>query len=170
MIFVTVGTSHFPFKRLLEEICFISKILGKKEEIIIQSGVTPIPLERPGWLKIYPFLPFHKMVNYYKEADLIITHGGLASIFQPLLSGNGRVIVVPRRQRYSEHVDDHQWEFAKYLKRKYGIVVIEDIKQLRFWFKEDHRPQIIRKMNYVSSRDGANELCKNLISFTEKIG
>ena len=44
-----------------------------------------------------------------EKSDLIITHAGTGSVIPPLKLGK-KVIVVPRLEKYKEHLDDHQLE------------------------------------------------------------
>ena len=44
-----------------------------------------------------------------EKSDLVITHAGTGSVIPPLKLGK-KVIVVPRREKYKEHLDDHQLE------------------------------------------------------------
>lgn len=63
--------------------------------------------------------------RYLKQARLIITHGGPATIYQSLYLGR-KPWVVPRMKRYHEHVNDHQLLFAQYLHKKHLIYLFQD--------------------------------------------
>lgn len=45
------------------------------------------------------------------DADVVVIHGGVGTI-RAALSMKKRVVVVPRRSIYGEHVDDHQMEIV----------------------------------------------------------
>lgn len=127
MIFVTVGTHEQPFDRLLK--C-IDKMIeeGKiKEEVIVQKGYTEYELKN---CKSYKLIGYDEMQQYIMDARIVITHGGPAS-FLNVLSFNKIPIVVPRRKEFNEHVNDHQFEFAKQVeKRMRNIIVASDEEEI----------------------------------------
>ena len=127
MIFVTVGTHEQPFNRLVE---FVDKLKENgtiQEEVIIQTGFSTYEPKVCKWSKLFPY---QEMVNNVAEARIIITHGGPSSFIMPLQVGK-IPIVVPRKKRYEEHVNDHQVDFAKAVaERKGNIIVVEEMEQL----------------------------------------
>ncbi len=110
MIFVTVGTQKIKFTRLFK---YLENI--KDDDVIIQSGFNKIK-EKDNY-QIYESIPFYDMKKYIDKCDTLITHGGPDNIFYSLLKGK-KVIVVPRQEKYKEHINDHQLYFANYLDRK----------------------------------------------------
>ena len=71
------------------------------------------------------------MEKYVKEARLVITHGGPSSFIMPLQVGK-TPIVVPRQEKYGEHVNDHQLNFAREVeKRQKNILVVQEISDLQ---------------------------------------
>lgn len=128
MIFVTVGTHEQQFNRLIEE---IDKL--KEEEIItsdvfIQVGFSDY---RPRFCEWKQFLSYDEMNSLMKKSDTIITHGGPATFMNVIANGK-KPVVVPRRKKFGEHVNDHQLDFCKRIVQEgYDLVVIEDIKEIR---------------------------------------
>lgn len=127
MIFVTVGTHEQPFNRLIKEIDILK---GKKiiiDDVFIQTGFSNyIPIN----CKWERFISFELMEKYSNQANLIITHGGPAS-FMKILNLGKIPIVVPRQVSFSEHVNNHQLDFARKVKEKgYKIIIIENIGEL----------------------------------------
>lgn len=109
MIFVVLGTHELPFDRLLKE---IDKLIlaGKiNEEVLVQAGHTKFRSER---MKFFDFTTYEHMAELYREASLIITHGGTGSITMGMKMGK-KVIAVPRLVKYGEHNDNHQLEIVK---------------------------------------------------------
>ena len=128
MILVLLGTQNNEFTRLLKE---IEKNIDKKnieEEVIVQSGFTKYESHR---MKIFDMLPKEELIDYVKKANLVITHGGVGSI-QTALQENKKVIAVPRKAKYSEHVNDHQCQIVKTFDEK-GYVIgtngVEDLEE-----------------------------------------
>lgn len=119
MIFVTVGTHHQPFKRLLDAL----NQLG--DELVVQYG----PGEPPAAQHAEPFMPFDEMLERFREADTVITHAGVGSII--CASREGHVpLVVPRRHDLGEHVDDHQVELTRALAQRGSVVAVWDVDTL----------------------------------------
>lgn len=127
MIFVTVGTHEQPFDRLIYHLDEWKRKKIIDEDIIMQTGYsTYIPM----CCMWKAFFPYQEMIEYIKQARIVITHGGPASFIMPLQLGK-IPIVVPRRKKYGEHVNDHQYYFAnEVLKRYQSILVVNDIKEL----------------------------------------
>ncbi len=127
MIFVTVGTHEQPFNRLLEEIDKLKEKDVIKEEVIIQSGYSTFEPKYCEWHKLFPY---DDMLKNVKTARIVITHGGPASFIMPLQIGKIPV-VVPRSYDFNEHVNNHQIEFTKAVKERYGnIIPVYDISGL----------------------------------------
>ena len=127
MIFVTVGTHEQPFNRLIEE---VDRLKGEgiiNDDVIIQRGYSTY---EPQFCKYYDLIPWEEMQKYNREARIVITHGGPAS-FIDVLSLGKKPIIVPRQEKYGEHVNDHQLLFSKQLiERGMPIILIDDIKDL----------------------------------------
>ena len=129
MILVMLGTQKNSFHRLLQEIqkCIDNGII--KEEVIVQAGSTKFESKD---MKIFNLISNVKLKKLVKEADLVITHGGVGSIVTALKEGK-KVIAVPRYHKYDEHVNDHQLQIIQtfdgqgFIK---GAVNVEDLPKL----------------------------------------
>ena len=134
MIFVTVGTHEQPFDRLLKEVDELVEKGVITEEVFIQTGYSTYIPKNCKWSKL---LSFDKMDELMERADIIITHGGPATFMSAIAKGK-KPIVVPRQEKYGEHVNDHQLDFAQHVKERYNsIEVVEDISNLGFYLKQD---------------------------------
>lgn len=128
MIFVTVGTHEQQFNRLVEEVDRLKESGIIKEDVFIQTGFSTYEPKHCQWSKL---ISYKEMDNKIKEARIIITHGGPASFIAPLQIGK-IPIVVPRQEKYGEHVNDHQLEFTKNVEeRNKNIIPVYDIKDLK---------------------------------------
>ena len=96
MIFVTVGTTHFPFDRLLSAVA----TLETNEELVVQRGPSQVPV---GNACVIDFLSFDELNDHVREAGTVISHAGVGSIMVALSHGK-RPIVVPRLERFGEAV------------------------------------------------------------------
>ena len=127
MIFATVGTHEQPFNRLLEEIDRLKETGIILEDVIIQTGYSTY---EPRYCEWHKLLPYDDMVKNVEHARIVITHGGPASFIMPLQIGKIPV-VVPRQYEFHEHVNNHQVEFTKAVKERYGnIIPVYNISEL----------------------------------------
>jgi UDP-N-acetylglucosamine transferase subunit ALG13 len=126
MIFVTVGTDHHPFDRLIREVDLLKKNKRIEDEIFIQTGAS---LYRPKFCSYSKFIPFNEIVERMKQAKIIITHGGPGTIMLALYY-NKVPIAFPRKKKYGEVVDDHQVIFSKKLDKEGQIIAAYDIDEI----------------------------------------
>ncbi|ETW89177.1 glycosyltransferase [Streptococcus thermophilus] len=134
MIFVTVGTHEQPFNRLIKEVDRFKKEGIVTDEVFIQTGFSTYEPQYCDWKNI---ISYPEMEDYMNRADIIITHGGPATFMGAIAKGK-KPIVVPRQEKFGEHVNDHQLDFAYQVKDRYdNIEVVEDIKTLQQFLKQD---------------------------------
>lgn len=125
MILVIVGLMY-GFDRLVREMDRISSDIN--EEIVMQIGNTKY---EPKNVKYYRFVSEEKINNLYNDARIVICHAGVGTILSSLIR-NKLVVVVPRRMKYGEHIDDHQLEIAKELEKDGIIKAVYDIDKLNY--------------------------------------
>jgi UDP-N-acetylglucosamine transferase subunit ALG13 len=107
-IVVIVGTDHHPFDRLIGWVNdWLDQHPAVMESAFVQSGSAAIPPRCAG----SEFLQIDQLDKLLDNADVIICHGGPASIADAWRRGQ-IPIVVPRRRQLGEHVDDHQVDFC----------------------------------------------------------
>lgn len=134
MIFVTVGTHEQPFNRLIQEVDHLVETGVIKEEVFIQTGYSAYEPKFCQWSRL---ISFDQMSEFMQKADIIITHGGPATFMSAIANGK-KPIVVPRQEKYNEHVNDHQVDFAQQVKERYdSIEVVTDISELGNYLNRD---------------------------------
>ena len=126
MILVMLGTQNNSFHRLLEEIERLIKKGKIEEKVIVQAGYTKYQSSN---MEIFNLIPQKQLEEYQKEANLIITHGGVGSIISSLKMGK-KVIAVPRLHQYGEHVNDHQKQIVKTFDEEGYIIGINEVSEL----------------------------------------
>ena len=126
MILVLLGTQNNSFHRLLEEIDKLIKNGVIKDKVIVQAGYTKFKSKN---MKIFTLIPKEKLEKYQKDADIIITHGGVGSIIGSIEKGK-KVIAVPRLKQYGEHVNNHQLDIVESFDKLGYIIGITDVSQL----------------------------------------
>ena len=151
MIFVTVGTHHFEFERLIKEIDNIAGVIDEK--VIAQIGSTKYT---PKNMIYYKFLEEKKLLEFLKKARVVISHAGAGTLLSAL-TFKKPLILVPRLKKFNEVIDNHQIELAEELKRKGKAVVIYDIKELEKTLKK------IKKNKYEK-----NKKDKKLVDFLKE--
>lgn len=125
MLFVTVGTHEQQFNRLVE---YMDRWAATHdEEVFIQTGFSSYEPSNCQWSKLIPFQDMEKKIT---EARIVITHGGPSSFIAPLQK-NKIPIVIPRRNEFGEHVNNHQVEFCNAVAERQGnILVVNEIETL----------------------------------------
>ncbi|UCC38818.1 MAG: hypothetical protein JSV96_13485 [Candidatus Aminicenantes bacterium] len=169
MIFVTVGTDQHPFDRLVKEIDLIKEKGIIEEDVFIQTGSSRA---KPEFCEYSEFLPFDQIVEKMKGARIIITHGGPGSIM-PAIHYGKVPIVISRKKKFNEAVDDHQVSFTKKLEEKKQVIASYDVEELEEKIKNyDTIVQGIRsaKKNNMSLEDrvskfaqALDEICQQLL-------
>lgn len=126
MTLVLLGTQNNSFHRLLEEVQKNIDNGNIKDEVIVQKGYTKF---ESSDMKIYDQVSAEKMKELVKQADLIITHGGVGSIITAIEQGK-KVIAVPRLKKYKEHVNDHQLDIINSFNDAGYIIGIQEVSEL----------------------------------------
>ena len=123
MIFVTVGTHHQPFARLLDA---LDALAGLDPDLVVQYGPGSPPAVAT---RAEAFLPFDEMLECFRAADKVITHAGVGSVICATREGHVP-LVVPRRHDLGEHVDDHQAELTRALAGIGSVVALWEMDAL----------------------------------------
>jgi UDP-N-acetylglucosamine--N-acetylmuramyl-(pentapeptide) pyrophosphoryl-undecaprenol N-acetylglucosamine transferase len=121
-VVVSLGTAEsLGFRRLVKAL--VPLLAGC--EVLWQTGatdVTGLPIE--GRDKV----PHDELRRAIAEADLVISHAGTGAALTALEHGK-MPLLVPRRSRHREHIDDHQLQIAAELSRR-GLAVAREVDDL----------------------------------------
>ena len=133
MIFVTVGNAKQRFVRLLEAVDAArgAGALGDAD-VFMQTGHNEF---EPRHGSARPFLSMDEFAARISEAELVVSHGGAGTLLHVLQTGRVPV-VMPRRRKWGEHVDDHQLELVRELAGQGRVVAA---------FEADDLAQAIRE-------------------------
>lgn len=118
MIFATLGTHETPFERLIDAL----GALPRHEPLIVQHGSSR---PGPGWATRVAFLSYEQMAEHVRAARVVVAHAGVGSIMIAL-AHERRPVVVPRLERFGEHVDDHQLSLGRRLDALGLVTLVED--------------------------------------------
>lgn len=108
MIFITLGSQKFQFNRLLKAVDELLDNGSLQDEVFAQIGYSDY---EPRNYEFKQFLDREEFAAITAKADIVITHGGTGAIIGAVKKGK-KVIAVPRRAKYGEHVDDHQLQLV----------------------------------------------------------
>lgn len=162
MVFVTVGTHEQPFDRLVRAVDALVADGMLDEEVFVQTGYCTYEPENCGWQR---FVPAPEMRERMEEADVVVTHGGPSSFIEAMAAGKVPV-VVPRYERYGEHVNDHQGAFVRLVaERRGGIVPVYDMENL---------PEAIERARELSAsgtgfKSHNTKFCEDLLRLIESL-
>lgn len=127
MIFVTVGTHEQPFNRLVKKVDDLVAQGNIKEKVVIQTGFSTY---NACHCEEHKMMSFDEMQKTLRDARIVITHGGPSSFIEALQFGKVP-IVVPRQEKYHEHVNNHQVDFTELIaKRMNNIIPVYDVNRL----------------------------------------
>ncbi|WP_144560124.1 PssE/Cps14G family polysaccharide biosynthesis glycosyltransferase [Shouchella miscanthi] len=155
MIYVTVGTQHFQFNRLIKVIDELKSTGVIKEDVYCQIGKSDY---KPINFYFSDFVKKERHHELLKEANIYICHGGTSSIIDGL-KYNKKTIVVPRLSKYGEHVDDHQLEISKIFYDMNYVELVTDVNEL-----SDALMDIKDKKFDEYKQDTKSKLTKSVIS------
>lgn len=159
MIFITLGSQKFQFNRLLKA---IDKLIadGKiTDEVFAQIGYSDyIPVH----FQYKTFLDREEFAEYEEKADIIITHGGTGAIIGAVKKGK-KVVAVPRKAIYGEHVDDHQMQLVEQFKELNLICDCEKVEEL------DEAIEYAKKTEFVRYKSSTEAVVNSIEKYIESI-
>jgi UDP-N-acetylglucosamine transferase subunit ALG13 len=132
VIFVSVGTHEQQFNRLLRA---IDDLIGKKiikEKVFAQTGHSNY---KPKKFNGKKFLGLEEFDKNIKKCSVFITHAGEGNI-GTALQYEKKMIVLPRRQKFGEHTNDHQLELANAIKKEKQAIIINETNEIEKALKE----------------------------------
>ena len=122
MIFVTVGTHHQRFDRLLDGLGPLAEL----DALVVQHGPGRPPAVARA---VVPLMSASETARHVEQARAVVTHGGVGSFLVAHRAGHVPVMV-PRLRRHGEHVDDHQVALVRALDREGLAIAVWEIRDL----------------------------------------
>lgn len=158
MIFITLGSQKFQFNRLLKAIDELMESGEISEDVFAQIGYSDYV---PKNYQYKQFLDRDEFAVMTEKSDIVITHGGTGAIIGAVKKGK-RVIAVPRRVKYGEHVDDHQLQLVGQFKELNLICECNDCTQLGNILKE------IRYIRFNAYESNTQTIINSIEQFLER--
>lgn len=123
-IFVSVGTDHHPFDRLVKW-ALDWKSAHPDDGLFMQYGSSPAPRGLDG----ASILGRAEMVSELHKSDVVVVSCGPGAVMDARMAGRTPV-VVPRSHSLGEHVDDHQLAFAELLVEQGLAIAARDVADI----------------------------------------
>ena len=96
------------------------------------------------------------------ECDVVITHAGTGAIMGAVKRGK-KVIAVPRKKKYGEHVDEHQLQIVEEFEQLGIIEPCYEVEDLENAYKK------IFEKEYTSYQSNTQAYLKEIEQIVEKI-
>jgi len=125
MIFLTVG-SEYPFDRLVRAVDELLEHTFPGCEVFAQIGDSRYTPKNMAWTAV---LGRDEFMNRIALSDAVIAHAGMGTILACTEMGKP-LLVMPRRERLREHVNDHQVGTAERFMRRGNILAAFDVGEL----------------------------------------
>ena len=134
-VVVTTGTLDFSFRRLLDR---LRAVLPARVQVIAQAGCDSGRLDWPG-ARVSATMAPDTLGSLMRAADVVVAHAGIGSALMAFEAGKSPILV-PRRKRHGEHVDDHQEQIARKFARS-GLAVAAEASSIG----PEHFEQVLRR-------------------------
>ena len=192
MIFVSLGTQDKPFNRIIDYVLSLKEEVKELEEledakIVFQIGQTKLSEEEKNRIiklnnnkenkeknneennediTVFSMLKPEEMKKYIIDSSFVITHAGVGTIME-CVENNKEIVVLPREEKYAEHVNNHQEEIASEMEKNGLLKKVDTYDKLKEVVIEIIRNRNNKKENiYVSNNEKFND---KLIEYLEGI-
>lgn len=192
MIFVSLGTQDKPFNRIIDYVLSLKEEVKELEEledtkIVFQIGQTKLSEEEKNRIiklnnnkennkkneeknnediTVFSMLKPEEMKKYIIDSSFVITHAGVGTIME-CVENNKEIVVLPRKEKYAEHVNNHQEEIASEMEKNGLLKKVDTYDKLKEVVIEIIRNRNNKKENiYVSNNEKFND---KLIEYLEGI-
>lgn len=125
MIFLTVG-SRYGFDRLVRAVDDLVRDGVIDDVVVAQIGVGSY---EPKHMQFERFMEGTEYDGHVRDATMLLGHAGSGTI-QLALAHQKPLLVLPRRKRFKEHVNDHQVATARTFERLGQILAAYEANEL----------------------------------------
>jgi UDP-N-acetylglucosamine transferase subunit ALG13 len=167
-VFVTVGTDHHRFDRLLD---WVDDWAADRAdvELIVQHGSSR--QSRSGTNHV--LMTSDDLARHYGDADIVIAQVGPGTISDANQHGL-RPVVVPRDPDLDEVVDGHQFEFGDFMAKQERCWTVTDERGLRELLDQlcDDPPlrRVAELDSELSAIDNVSRLTERILSSPSRRG
>lgn len=121
-----MGMEVHPFDRLARAVDEMARAGTAGEDFFVQLGTCGY---EPRHARFKRFLSFGDVCEQIRSASVAITHAGAGSTLLCIEQGK-HPVMVPRRSRLGEHVDEHQLPFAEKLEAGGLATAVHEMEEL----------------------------------------
>jgi UDP-N-acetylglucosamine transferase subunit ALG13 len=157
MIFITLGSQKFQYNRLLKAVDRLVEDGTIADKVFAQIGYSDYEPQNYDFKHFLDRDEFSKMTS---ESDIVITHGGTGAIIGAVKKGK-KVIAVPRRAKYGEHVDDHQLQIVGQFKELNLICECDNAEKI------GESLEIVKKTTYKGYVSNTQTIIESIVEFIE---
>ncbi len=158
MIFLTVGNRQNGFNRLVEAFDKLKANGDITDNVVAQIGDGSF---KPENLEAMDYCALSQFSNYMNQANIIVSHAGIGTIFQAVELGKP-LIAVPRKAELGECDDDHQMATARQLEQEGKILVAYEVSDLSSKLNE--------ALHFVPAKRNGSSQIKNVVGkFLEEL-
>lgn len=132
MLFTSVGSFKNTFDRLINQ---LEKLpVNLKNQILYQGHIDN---SKQVSFKAIPFISREDFYNYLKDAEVVIIHCGIGTIYD-CVKMKKKTIIIPRLAQYGEHINNHQLQiYNELIKRPLpNIYPLDNIENLQSKIEE----------------------------------
>lgn len=162
--------TQLPFERMTNIFLKMAAML-ENAEIYYQAGKVAYDIEvsdscrDKNKIHVFDFCPEDKYEVLLKQSDIVVTHAGMGNVIN-LLAMQVDFVMFPRLIEYKEHRNNHQYDSAVSINKKFNIPFFLDEKflvdyLLNFDFSHKSEAGSNRANKIKDSRDF---LSKNIMS------
>ena len=145
-ILISFGTERFKFTRLCKYIKKLLKDLPKDTQFVVQIGSTPCNIKDKR-VKVVQFLKYLEFKKLIQDSDIVIMHAGVGS-FLDTVRLQKIPILVPRKPKLKEHLDDQQIQLGETLKKFFNVPVAYSYKELLEAIKQIKQRKSLKLKSY----------------------
>jgi UDP-N-acetylglucosamine transferase subunit ALG13 len=158
LIFLTVGSWHRGYNRLIKAVDELVGCGVITDEVIAQTGNGSY---KPKHLTTISFCSPDEFVNFISRSRVVISHAGVGTIAQAVKKFKP-VVVVPRKASLGEHFDDHQFVTAETFEKEGKVLVAYEVDELVY--------KIQQTENFIPNQTrGTNEILYAVQEFIDSI-
>ncbi len=146
LIFITIGSTNFQFNRLFAALDKTLAHLKTRSLVIVQGGNSDYRWRYKN-IKTFKYLSPSQLIKLIKKSDKIIAHAGPATLYLLTKYSKDMPFIVPRLKKFSEHIDDHQLVFAKFIKNRLPRTL------RKYFFIDDRLEKLLSEYLTASPRE-----------------
>lgn len=150
-VVVSLGTSEkYGFRRMLESLI---PLIPAGARVLWQTGSTDV---RGLDIDARASVPAEELHEAMRQADVVVSHAGTGVALAALEAGKCPILI-PRRGRMAEHVDDHQLQIALDFALR-DLAIVRDAAFLKDADLVTAASRVVRRVDAPRLRISANQV------------